>query len=721
MKKLIYTFFIFISAIFYTSELRACRDTVRFLPYYSFVGEDIVLEVFQFDREAIVGFQWGLLYDKDIFEFKSIELTGLISENQNLEINNANAGKLFMLIYTSNVLGTTLDNSLPLVTIRFRVKNPTGLAEFIQSPDFYAEFIHNDYNQNDCIIFDHLGTIGNLGKVSGSGQLDITGDCISDGLSLKDWKLSFFDGNKTYTRSIKENGTFDALLPNGDYVVSLLPKYDYYTNCTPPQNVTVSANQNVTNLDFIGRALTDCAIVKVDIGAPFLRRCFDNFINIRYENVGTETAENSKVKILLDDDLDVVSSSLAYTLSGDTLVYNLGSLEVDQSGWIKLVVNVDCNTTELGETHCITAFGSPNWPCYIPSNYSGSEIELLATCDEINKKVKFSIKNVGTGAMPTSKEFIVTEDDVMRPPVTYSLGVAQSYLVEVDADGKTYGLITEQEDNYPGLSRPAVFIEGCGDSASPSYGYINTFMLDDADDYIDILCLPNIGSFDPNDITGIPYGYSPKKYIEKSDRLEYKVRFQNTGTDTAFNILVRNVIKPELDLTTFKILSSSHNYSYSFIDERTLQVKFDDILLVDSMRDETNSHGYFTYEILPNKNLIDDDVIENVADIYFDFNAPVRTNVEMHTIGRPLFVSSVINTSPFSIHAYPNPVYDEIIVDGLPSDHYYYKISNMAGLSISKGQTIRSIPCRELTQGIYFIEVADISGKILGKIKIVKK
>ncbi|MBL8964476.1 MAG: aldehyde dehydrogenase, partial [Phycisphaerae bacterium] len=50
------------------------------------------------------------------------------------------------------------------------------------------------------------------------------------------------------------------------------------------------------------------------------------------------------------------------------------------------------------------------------------------------------------------------------------------------------------------------------------------------------LCLPNIGAYDPNDKQAVPVGYGPEHFIRAGDPLHYQIRFQNTGTDTAFTV-----------------------------------------------------------------------------------------------------------------------------------------------------------------------------------------
>jgi hypothetical protein len=54
--------------------------------------------------------------------------------------------------------------------------------------------------------------------------------------------------------------------------------------------------------------------------------------------------------------------------------------------------------------------------------------------------------------------------------------------------------------------------------------------------------------------------------------------------------------------------------------------------LPDSNANEAKSHGYISLSIKPKKGLAEKTHIENFADIFFDFNEPVRTNTTFNTI-----------------------------------------------------------------------------------------
>ncbi len=135
-----------------------------------------------------------------------------------------------------------------------------------------------------------------------------------------------------------------------------------------------------------------------------------------------------------------------------------------------------------------------------------------------------------------------------------------------------------------------------------------------------------IASYDPNDKAVFPAGF-----IAPDQELTYRVRFQNTGTDTAFNIYLLDTLDPNLDLNTFTMLSASHDYTLE-INQDVVRWQFDNILLPDSGTNEPESHGFVLFSIQPIGGLVDHTEINNYADIYFDFNAPVATNTVTSTI-----------------------------------------------------------------------------------------
>ncbi|NBP71112.1 MAG: hypothetical protein EBU52_20530, partial [Cytophagia bacterium] len=150
-----------------------------------------------------------------------------------------------------------------------------------------------------------------------------------------------------------------------------------------------------------------------------------------------------------------------------------------------------------------------------------------------------------------------------------------------------------------------------------------------------------IGSVDPNDKLVTPQGFGPNGYIAvDTDQLEYTIRFQNVGTAPATFVTLEDALDPNLNISTFTVVSASHAYTYQIVD-RTLSVLFDNINLIDSLTDEPNSHGYFTFTIGLNDNLPVGTQIQNTASIVFDYNLPLETNTVTNTLRNPPYETTI--------------------------------------------------------------------------------
>lgn len=140
------------------------------------------------------------------------------------------------------------------------------------------------------------------------------------------------------------------------------------------------------------------------------------------------------------------------------------------------------------------------------------------------------------------------------------------------------------------------------------------------------------GSFDPNDKTEIHAGVLSTTQYAGGDYLQYMIRFQNTGTDTAFFITVKDTLQSKLDFKSLEVISASHPYTFS-MNGNIATWDFKKILLPDSNTDEQGSHGYILFKIKPQTGLTAGDEFTNKAAIYFDYNLPVLTNQEKTSIG----------------------------------------------------------------------------------------
>jgi hypothetical protein len=136
---------------------------------------------------------------------------------------------------------------------------------------------------------------------------------------------------------------------------------------------------------------------------------------------------------------------------------------------------------------------------------------------------------------------------------------------------------------------------------------------------------PVVNSYDPNIKQVYPPGQCEALYVRKNAPLTYTVQFQNTGTAEALEVAIQDTLDPSLDLTTLKIMASSHPMVTEVLPGNILLFQFHDIHLPDSTANEAGSHGYVIYEIWPNAAVSSGTQVSNSADIYFDYNPAVQT------------------------------------------------------------------------------------------------
>ena len=232
------------------------------------------------------------------------------------------------------------------------------------------------------------------------------------------------------------------------------------------------------------------------------------------------------------------------------------------------------------------------------------------------------------------------------------------------ADGATYRMEAEQLEAVQVISSPSFTVEACADdNGNFSTGFFNMFPPADYGSSYDEECELVIGSYDPNDKTPTPLGYGEEHFIEKNVDLKYLIRFQNTGTDTAFTVVVKDTLSEYFDINSLQVGVVSHAYSLRILEGNILEFRFDNILLTDSTTNEPESHGFINYTLKQKNDLPLGTVIKNSAAIYFDFNDPIITNETYHTIGENFITTNINNVvgKNIDLEIYPNPMTDRTI------------------------------------------------------------
>lgn len=220
------------------------------------------------------------------------------------------------------------------------------------------------------------------------------------------------------------------------------------------------------------------------------------------------------------------------------------------------------------------------------------------------------------------------------------------------------------------------------------------------------------GSYDPNDIKVDRSAISPEE-LEDGVDLTYLIRFQNTGTDTAFTVRVDNPFPVNADFNTFDFIAASHpvQISYSAATSK-LSFQFDNILLPDSNTNEPESHGYILYRIKPRSTLVLGDSVLNQVGIYFDYNLPIITNVAHTVIEQPTGIPSAAAGSALTL--FPNPTTGEVMLRvPRPVSNGSVTVTDAIGRTVlhttMTGSAYR-LDLRPLPSGVYLIAVQDDEG-----------
>jgi hypothetical protein len=217
-----------------------------------------------------------------------------------------------------------------------------------------------------------------------------------------------------------------------------------------------------------------------------------------------------------------------------------------------------------------------------------------------------------------------------------------------------------------------------------------------------------IGSYDPNDKMEARGEQILHSSFTTNDFLTYTIRFENTGTASAINVRVNDVLDAKLDETSIKMESASHSYVMDRIGNN-INWRFDDIELPATSMNPIASNGYIQFKIKPKPGYAIGDIIPNTAAIYFDFNPPIITNTFQTRFITVLALDEFENGS---FVFYPNPASDFVTISLKDSTNSLSTITvyDVMGKMILQKKTIGTITSdtidlSSVNPGIYFIEV----------------
>ncbi len=553
---------------------------------------------------------------------------------------------------------------------------------------------------------------------------DSNGDCLQDAnpAPLAGVLVRMNGNSQTILRETQDDGVVRIGYTDfGGFTLSL-PQFPTknWAVCTDSLLFGAPQPHDTIQANFYLQPLNQCPELTINLGLPsFFRGCgAQSLVQAELQNTGTVLAEGVKTAVVVPPVFELISTAPPVAAqSGDTLFFELGDLKPFEISQVRLTVKTRCDTFLLGQTLCWEAFASLENNCP-PSQLANSEIKLFAQCVG-DSLVRFRLKNIGSEPTQSLHEYRIFRNAEAIQTGNFSLNPAETLNIDLPADGATYRMeATALEDG----SLSAIALENCR-GLTP--GLITAFWLNGVHLQSDFDCRQVIGSFDPNLKSSIPTGVGPNHIITANQTLQYTIDFQNTGTDTAFRVLLRDVLPANLDLNTFRPGASSHPCTWQ-IRDRQLEVLFSPIALPDSNVNEAASHGFFAFEIAQKTDLPDGSIFENVADIVFDYNPPIVTNTVTHRIGHFTVQVNDVPGTTASWQVLGNPTRDVAT---------FRAESFVAGekrfeLFDASGRTLRSVRFSGqeyefyrdmLPEGLYFFCISDAQHRVFsGKVVVME-
>ena len=226
-----------------------------------------------------------------------------------------------------------------------------------------------------------------------------------------------------------------------------------------------------------------------------------------------------------------------------------------------------------------------------------------------------------------------------------------------------------------------------------------------------------VGSYDPNDKTCLEGDIITPNLI--GEYVHYMIRFENTGTYAAQNIVVKDMIDlSKFDISTLIPTSSSHSFVTKISEGNKVEFIFENINLPF---DDANNDGYVAFKIKTKPTLKVGDSFTNEANIYFDYNFPILTNKAtskfQNTLANPDFEFS----NYFAL--YPNPANDVLNINAVQAIEIQslaiYDVLGQLVIAVPNAKSVSNIDVSKLRTGTYFIKVKSDKGS--SSMKFIKK
>lgn len=586
----------------------------------------------------------------------------------------------------------------------------------VETGRIYALLVNNFPGVYLCnYTLDFTGSTAQLGtfnQVMGVVNYDVNDDCGDEiEVPANNQKVLITDGNNNlvsygYTQP---DGFYIAYLPIGTYSFNValdevMPPFE--SSCFPEVqqiNFSQDTGETISNVNFAISAIEECSQYNIEHSAMFFRRCFTTPSTVHISNLGNTLSELDFILRYPSDQVYPLDATFPFdSLGNNEYLFHVPEIAWFQDLYITIYDTATCENV-LNDNVCIEAkLVEPN-TCINDANPS---LELALTFDSLSNQIV--LNNFGDVEMPNYyRLYIGSEID----DAGFMFTMSNDYFVFLQpSESTSYSVFSED------WTAALIDIEGSNESLYIS-NFLNTSYTDTLIDRgisdEDFACYRVVGSYDPNDKQGFPEGFGELNRIEKDQSIRYRIRFQNTGSDTAFTVVVRDTLNEYLDYNSVIPGASSHPYSF-YKENNKLKFRFDNVNLVQQSVSEPGSIGFIDFSVRQKDTNPTSYTIENQAAIYFDFNPPIFTNVQSYAIyPLPLGVADVVEAE---MNISPNPSEGNLNLhftkkwNALEKNIQIIDLSGRIIKSVVTNEKNPTIQLQDIPSGTYFVHVSAKNG-----------
>ena len=322
-------------------------------------------------------------------------------------------------------------------------------------------------------------------------------------------------------------------------------------------------------------------------------------------------------------------------------------------------------------------------------------------------KYKISYRNKGTqaqsGSLLLAYDGSVLDFVYANPVLTSQSGEVLQWDFSDLLPFETRAIVVTLNANTP-MEIPALnggdilnFTASVNSSSTDETPTDNTFILDQT----------VVNSFDPNDKTCLEGNTITPEMVGKE--VHYLIRFENTGTANAENIVVKDMIDTaKFDINSLIPIDGSHPFVTKISNTNKVEFIFENIQLPF---DDANNDGYVAFKIKTKPTLVVGNSFSNTAGIYFDYNFPIITNTATTTV-------ALLANQDFAFEdyfkIYPNPANDVLNIESkqtieVTSINIYNTLGQIV-LVIPNAQQTKSVDVSSLKAGHYFLKINSDKG-----------